>query len=602
MASNVSDYVLERLRAWEITRIFGYPGDGINGLMGAFNRANKKGEGPRFVQARHEEMAAFMASAHAKFTGEVGVCIATSGPGAIHLLNGLYDAKMDHQPVVALIGQSGRVSMGSAYQQEVDLQSLFKDVASEFVHTANVPGQVRHLIDRAVRIAKVERTVTCIIFPKDVQELDAEPSPPREHGSVFTSIGVCSPRVIPREADLRRAAEILNAGQKVAMLVGQGALGASEEVAAVAEVLGAGVAKALLGKAVLPEALPFVTGGIGLLGTKPSWDMMQECDTLLMVGTSFSLRRILAQRGSSAGYSNRHRRAHGGRPLPDRAQSDRRQRRDVASAFALPDAEDRTRVANEDRRGRSRVVGGARRAGDGRGKPDQPRTRLYRALAAPARQLHHHERFGNERQLVRPRSEDSARHDGVALGQSRYDGGRRSVRYRRQIRLPRSCGHRLDGRWRHADERHGELVTIAKYWREWKDPRLVVLVLNNRDLNQVTWEMRAMEGDPKYAASQDIPDFPYASYAESLGLKGIRVDRPEQIVPAWEAAFSADRPVVLDVYTDPDVPTLPPHISFDQARHFMQAMVKGDANTGGIIKESLMEVVHSILPHGGTKK
>jgi pyruvate dehydrogenase (quinone) len=283
MSMNVSDFLIKRLNEWNIRRIFGFPGDGINGIIGAIGRAGDKVD---YVQVRHEEMAAFMACAHSKFTGEVGVCLATSGPGAIHLLNGLYDAKMDHQSVVAIVGQQARMAMGGDYQQEVDLITLFKDVAGEYVHMATVPSQMRHLVDRAVRIAKAERTVTCLIVPNDLQGEPYE-EPKRVHGALFSGVGMCVPRVMPTSADLKRAAEVLNSGKKVAMLVGAGALGATEEVLHVADLLGAGVSKALLGKAVIPDEVPFCCGSIGLLGTKPSWDMMMDSDPLLMVGSSF---------------------------------------------------------------------------------------------------------------------------------------------------------------------------------------------------------------------------------------------------------------------------------------------------------------------------
>ena len=229
MAGTVADFLLTRLNAWGVHRIYGYPGDGINGILGALGRA---GDRIQFIQTRHEELAAFLACAHAKFTGEIGVCLATSGPGAIHLLNGLYDAKGDHQPVLAIVGQQARAALGGDYQQEVDLLSLFKDVAHEYVHMASTPAQIRHLVDRAIRIATLERTVTCLIIPNDVQELDAVTTPPRQHGTVHSGIGVCRPHTVPKPADLNKAAEILNAGKKVAMLVGAGALGATDEVAA----------------------------------------------------------------------------------------------------------------------------------------------------------------------------------------------------------------------------------------------------------------------------------------------------------------------------------------------------------------------------------
>src|SRR6478672_3962404 len=300
MTETVADFLLERLSKWGVRRIYGYPGDGINGLLGALNRAGERFE---FVQARHEEMAAFMACGHAKFTGEVGVCLATSGPGAVHLLNGLYDAKLDHQSVVAIVGQQARTGLGGNYQQEIDLASLFKDVCHEYVHVAMDAAQVRHLVDRAMRIAAAERTPTVVIVPNDVQESDAVEDPPRAHGTLHSGIGdgFRAPRVVPEDADLRRAAEILNGGERVAMLVGQGALHAGAEVIEVAELLGAGVAKALLGKAALPDDLPWVTGSIGLLGTKPSWDLMMDCDTLLMVGSSFPYSEFLPEEGQARG-------------------------------------------------------------------------------------------------------------------------------------------------------------------------------------------------------------------------------------------------------------------------------------------------------------
>src|SRR5437763_8698026 len=297
MAELVADYVLERLTKWGVHRIFGYPGDGINGFLGALDRANGD---PDFIQARHEEMAAFMAVGHAKFTGEIGCCMASSGPGAIHLLNGLYDAKMDHAPVLAIIGQQRRASLGSEYQQEVDLDVLFKDV-SAFVNTCMEPAQARHLIDRGVRTALAEKGVATIIFPEDVQEEEAVGSPPREHGSVYSSIGWSPPRVLPTEEDLQRASGVLNAGRKGAMLIGQGAKDAAQEVGRAADVLGAGVAKAILGKDVIPDDLPFVTGPIGLLGSTASYELMSGCDTLFMIGTNFPYAEWLPQEGQARG-------------------------------------------------------------------------------------------------------------------------------------------------------------------------------------------------------------------------------------------------------------------------------------------------------------
>src|SRR5947208_2441981 len=256
MSENVAAFMLNRLHEWGVDRLYGYPGDGINGILGGFH---EHGDEVEFVQTRHEEIAAFAATAHAKLTGEVGVCMATSGPGAIHLLNGLYDAKLDHQPVVAIVGQQKTFSLGANYQQEVDLQVLFKDVASEFVQYCMHPGQIRHLVDRAVHVAQTSRSVTCIIVPADIQEEPFE-EPPREHGVVYSSAnGNLSPRVIPAETEIQKAAEILNSSERVGILIGQGAARAADEVIEAADLLGAGVAKALNGKDALPDDLPFVT-------------------------------------------------------------------------------------------------------------------------------------------------------------------------------------------------------------------------------------------------------------------------------------------------------------------------------------------------------
>ena len=583
MADQVSDFLFERLRQWGIHRIYGYPGDGINGIMGALDRADGD---PEFIQVRHEEMAAFMACGHAKFTGEVGVCLATSGPGAIHLLNGLYDAKMDHQPVVALVGQQPRSAIGGHQQQEVDLHTLFKDVAHEYCHTVNTPEQLPVLVDRAVRIARAERTVTALIFPTDVQEEEAVKEPPHEFKINPSSLGYTAPEVVPADQDRRRAAAVLNEGERVAILVGQGARHAADRVIEVAEVLGAGVAKALLGKDVLPDDLPFVTGSIGLLGTKPSYDLMMGCDTLLMIGTSFPYSQFLPEWDQARGVEiDIDGRMIGIRfpnevnlvgdslgtleallPLLER-KSDRSWREDIEESVA--DWWD----LMEER---------AHQEAD----PVNPQL-LFWELSP---QL-------PDRALLTCDSGSAA------------NWYARDVKLRRGMRASLSgnlatmgCGvpYAIAAKFAYPDrpvvalvgdgamQMNGmnELLTIGKYWRRWKDPRLVVLVLHNTDLNQVTWEMRAMEGNPKYEASQDIPDFDLARMAELAGLKGIRVDAPDQVAPAWREAFAADRPVVIDAVCDPAVPPLPPHIEFSQAKAMMSALFKGDPNARELIRQA----------------
>jgi pyruvate dehydrogenase (quinone) len=595
MASTVSDYLLQRLRDWGVTRVFAYPGDGINGLLGAFGRLSD--DCPKFVQVRHEEMSAFMACAHAKLTGEVGVCIATSGPGAIHLLNGLYDAKMDHQPVVAIVGQSARSAMGGDYQQEVDLQSLFKDVAHEYVHTAMAPAQIRHLIDRAFRNALATRSVSAVIIPHDILDLPAVKEQPHKHNTVHTGLGYRSPRVIPTTEDLKLAADILNGGQRVAMLVGQGCLHASKEVQQVAELLGAGVAKALLGKAVLPDELPYVTGAIGLLGTKASWDLMMSCDTLLMVGSSFPYPEFLPDEGKARGIQI----DIDGRMLSIRYPMELALIGDSAETLrALIPLLERKR----DRQWQEWV--------------QKQVERSWAVLEARAM---------NDAEPVNPQRvfwELSKRlpHGAILAA----DSGSSANWFARDIKLREGmmatlsgnlatmgCGvpYAIAGKFAYPDRvviamvgdgamqmnGNAELITIAKYWQEWSDPRLIVLVLNNRDLNMVTWEMRAFTGDPKYEASQTLPDFPYAAYAESLGLRGVRIDKPEDIEPAWAEALQADRPVVVEARTDPNVPPLPPHISFEHAVNYMKAFSKGDPEAWGTLRQSMRDIVDSYRPH-----
>jgi pyruvate dehydrogenase (quinone) len=586
----VSDFLIKRLLEWNINRIFGFPGDGINGIMGALDRAKDKMD---FIQVRHEEQAAFMACAHSKFTGQVGVCLATSGPGAIHLLNGLYDAKMDHQSVVAIVGQSARMAMGGSFQQEVDLMSLFKDVAHQYVHTVTIPMQMQQIIDRAIRIAKAERTVTCVIIPNDIQELEAE-NPPRVHGAIQTGIGFPGVSIIPPESELQKAADILNDGRKVAILIGAGALGAAEEVKQVADLLGAGVAKALLGKAALPDDLPYVTGAIGLLGTQPSWKMMMECDTLLMIGSSFPYSEFLPKPGKAKGVQI----DIDGKMLSLRFPMD------------------------------VNLLGGSKET--------------LRALIPFLKQNKHHswrkeikEGMDDWWKVIDARAKDSAR----PINPQRVfqelsprlpdrciissDSGTSADWFARHLKIREGMMASLSGnlatmcpgvpyaiaaKFAYPDRipialvgdgamqmlGNSGLITIAKYWKRWQDPRLVILVLHNDDLAQVSWEQRVMTGDPKFSGSQDVPDFPYAEYARLLGLKGIRVDDPEKIGDAWDTALNADRPTVLEMITDPDVPPLPPHISFEMMVKYGETLLKGDPDELHIIKQTWKSELSSL--------
>jgi pyruvate dehydrogenase (quinone) len=592
MADTVADFIWQRLHAWGVRRVYGYPGDGIGGLIGALARTENAID---FVQVRHEEMAGLMACAEAKFTGEVGVCIATSGPGAIHLLNGLYDAKLDHQPVLALVGQQARTAIGSHYQQDLDLQSLFKDVAGAYVETAFTPEQIRHLLDRAYRIAKAERRVTCAILPNDLQA-EAMVQPSREHGMTHSGVGIEMSPVVPDATALDRAAEVLNAGERVAILVGAGALGATDEVIAVAERLGAGVAKALLGKAAVPDDLAFCTGSIGLLGTKASWDLMQECDTLLMVGSSFPYTEFLPKEGQARGVQIDLEPGMLGLRYPMEVNLIG----DAAATLAalLPLLQDKP-----ERSWREKIEASV----------SASREQIRGMALAPAHPI-------NPQQVAFELSERLPDRCIVTA-----DSGTTTVWYARNLSFRRGMMGSVSGtlatmgcavpyaiaaKFAHPDrpvialagdgamQMNGlaELITIAKYRSRWDDPRLIVMVLNNRDLAYVTWEERIQSGDPKWESSQVLPDVPYAEFAKSIGLDGQRVEDPEQVGAAWDRALAADRPFVLDMVTDPNVPPLPPHITLKQARHFMGALAKGDPDSGNVIVDTARELVGSILP------
>jgi pyruvate dehydrogenase (quinone) len=598
MSITVGEYLMKRMQEWGVERIYAFPGDGINGITAGQRKNEDK---PRFIQARHEELASFMASAHAKFTGTVGVCMATSGPGAIHLLNGLYDAKMDHQPVVAIVGQTATTAIGSQYQQEVDLQSLFKDVASEYCITVMSPAAVRHCIDRAVRIAIDQRTVTCLIFPKDIQEEAAVPDPPQKHDHALSGVGSPVPYMIPHSSDLQAAAKILNDGQKVAMLIGAGALAAQDEVLQIAELLGAGVAKSWLGKAAMPEAIPFCTGHIGLLGSKPSWDLMQECDTLLVIGCSFPYGEFYPPAGKAKAVqididgrllSLRY-------PMDVNLKGDAKQTLDALLPLVR---------RKEDRDWQEKIIAGVK---------EWWKVTEARAHTSGNNGLLNPERVFWELSPKLP--------DNCILA---ADSGTTANWYARDLKIrrgmmasgsgnlatmgaavPYAVGAKFcfpdrvciavtgDG----AMQMNGlnACITVAKYWKEWSDPRWITLVLNNRDLNQVTWEQRIMMGDIRFVASQSLPDFPYAAFADSIGLRGIRVEKPEDIADAWDRALSSDRPVVVEAITDPDTPTLPPHITIKEAKNFTETILRGDPNEAGIIKQAVKGMIQGLVPHNG---
>ncbi|MTD14627.1 thiamine pyrophosphate-requiring protein [Nakamurella sp. YIM 132087] len=592
MATTVGDFLLERLRSWGVEQVFGYPGDGINGLLAAWSRAENR---PQFVQARHEEMSAFQAVGFAKFSGRVGVCAATSGPGAIHLLNGLYDAKLDHVPVVAIVGQAARTSLGGAYQQEVDLPALFADVCSEYSTTVIVPEQLPNAIDRAIRIALTASAPTCVIVPSDVFDLPYA-APEHEFKHVPSSLGLAPAVPHPDPAGVRATADLLNAGRKVALLVGQGARGCADEIAQVADLLGAGAAKALLGKDVLADTLPWVTGSIGLLGTLPSYRMMRDCDTLLTIGSNFPYTQFL--------------------PPLDQARAVQIDRSGKWIGLRYPYE---INLVGDARTTLQQLIPLLHRKKDRSWRDGIESdvaewwTTMERQALVDADPVNP-QRIFHELSLRLPQNAIVAADSGSAANwyarQLKFSGDMRGSLSGTLATMGPAVPYVIGAKWAHP-ERPGvaltgdgamqmngmaELITIAKYRQQWDDQRLVVAVLHNNDLNQVTWEMRAMSGSPKFAESQTLPDVDYAAFATSVGLTGITVRTADEVGPAWERALAAGTPTVLDIHCDPDVPPIPPHATPAQIKAMLSAIAHGDEDTWGFVKQGVKQKIQQYLP------
>ncbi len=583
-----ADFFVDRLKAWGVERIFGYSGDGINGVIGALQRDG----GIDFIQPRHEEMAAFMAVAHAKFTDELGVCLATGGPGATHLITGLYDAKLDHMPVLAICGQAETTVRGGSYQQELNLDRVFSDVA-EYVQEVTHAAQLPHVTDRAIRLAIARRAPSVIIIPKDVQEEPFEKAK-RAHGFTRSGPGYSRPMIVPCETDLRRAADVLNTGEKVAILIGAGAMEAGDQVIEVAQKLGAGVAKALLGKSVLPDDLTFVTGCIGLLGTKPSSELMNACDTLLIVGSGFPWSEFLPKTGQARAVQIDI----------DPAMLSLRYPCEVNLHGSAAETLRLLLPMLKSKKDRS-----------WRGDIEHWLNDWWKTLEARAKTRAHPINPQRVVWEMSPRLPDNA----IVTS----DSGSCANWYARDYRVKRGQMASLSGglasmgaavpyaigaKFAHPDRpvvalvgdgamqmnNMAELITIAKYMERWPDKRLVTCVFNNEDLNEVTWEQRVMNGNPRFDASQDIPDVRYSRFAEMIGLEGIYVDDPKDLGNAWEQALAADRPVVLEVKTDREIAPLPPHISFKEAKKFMFAMAKDD-DAAHVIRDTARQVANAVL-------
>ncbi|HVV76415.1 MAG TPA: thiamine pyrophosphate-requiring protein [Mycobacteriales bacterium] len=591
----VAEWILNRLTEWDIHRVYGYPGDGINAFLGAFARMDSKD--PFFTQTRHEEMAAFMAGAHAKFTGQIGCCIATSGPGAIHLLNGLYDAKLDHQPVLAIVGQQKRQSIGAHYQQEVDLTTLFKDVAG-FVSTVMDEHSARHVIDRAIKSAYEERRPAVVIVPDDVGEMEYA-DPPREHGSVFTSVGWNRPHAVPDDTLLRQAAEVLNAGEKVAILIGAGARDASREVIEAADVLGCGIAKALLGKDAVPDTLPFVTGGIGLLGTEASHKMVMSCDTLFLIGTSFPYAEWLPAEGDAKCVEINIDGSLIGVRYPNDV-SLVGDAKDTLQAL-LPMLEHKSDRSWQDKIIEERKVWD--RVLDDRahqdGDPVNPELVFWEL----------NKRLPDNVIIT---SDSGSATNWYARHCQIREGMRGSLSGTLATMVP-GVPYAISAKFAHPDRPvigltgdgaftmlgMNELLTVKRYLPQLmaQNPTLVFVVLANDDLNQVSMEQRALAGDPKNPDTQTLPYLPAAEYAKLLGFEGIKVERPEDVGPAWDRALTATGPVLLEFRTDPQIVALPPHVKPSMFKKTAKGLASGDEDALGIATKGFKGKLSEVTEH-----
>lgn len=560
----------------------------MNPLMGALRRAEREVE---FVTVRHEEMAAFMATGHAKYTGEVGVCLATQGPGAVHLLTGLYDAKLDRKPVVAIVGQVVTTALGSGYQQEVDLENLFKDVCAQYVQRAATPEQFPLVLDNAVRTALASSSPTCVIVPHDVQQQEWS-SQKQEHGVISTSAARSAPRVLPNEQALQRAVEILAAGKRPALLVGQGGYGAAEEIMAVADRLGAGLTVSLLGKPVLDESHPMHCGVMGHLGTTASADLMAQCDTLLIVGSSDPWVEFYPKPGQARVVQI------------DIAERNLGAKYPVECGVAGDAAETLRalleRLPSNTTDWRATVVG---------------MVTTWEKIRA--------QRVAESTEGLNPQRVLHALNEHLPADvQVAVDVGSVTYWYARFLRLPTgapahlcstlaSMGSALpyglaaklarpdqpvvalagDG----AMQMNGllELITVADRWPDWADPRFVVLVLNNGDLSEVSWEQRESEGEPRFSTSQRVPPFRYAEYAEQLGLRGIQVTPGDELTDAWREAWAAGRPCLVEAIVDPDTPLLPPR----QPQSVIDTMLHGLTEEGNELGAAMLR--RQVAQEGG---
>jgi pyruvate dehydrogenase (quinone) len=582
MAYTAADILVDVLHDWGVRVVFGIPGDGINGIMEALRLRREK---IRFIQTRHEESAAFMACAYAKYTGKLGVCLATSGPGGLHLLNGLYDAKLDRAPVLAITGHHYHDLIDTHAQQDVDLDRVFEDVS---VYTSRVMGaaHVENVATLACRTALAYRGVAHINFPVDLQEQKGGERSPRNVPG-HTSEAHARPGRLPDPADLGRAAEVLTAGKKVAVLAGQGALGATDELEQLAELLGAPVVKPLLGKAVIPDDSPYTTGSVGLLGTRPSQAALEECDTLLLVGTSFPYIEFYPKPGQARGVQIDLDPVRIGLRYPVEVGLVGDARYTLQALLPLL-------RRNEDRSFLARAQDGMR---EWRALMEEQAARRDRPMK-PQVVAHELSKRLSATAIV---SCDSgtittwfARHIAARRGQMHSLSGTLAsmanglpYTIAAQIAYPdRQCvGFVGDGGF---SMLMAEFATAVKY-----DLPIKIVVVKNDTLGQIKWEQMVFLGNPEYGC--DLHPIDFAAFARACGGAGFRIEDPAECGSVLEEALATRGPVLIEAVVDPFEPPMPPKVTVKQAAKFAQSLARGEPNRGRIALTVLEDKVRELL-------
>jgi pyruvate dehydrogenase (quinone) len=584
MAKTVADLVVERLISWGVNTVFGLPGDGINGLFEALRTHQDQ---IRFVQVRHEEAAAFAACGYAKYTGRLGVCLATSGPGGIHLLNGLYDAKLDGQPVLAITGHTFHDLIGTQHQQDVDLDKLFIDVAA-YNQRIMGPSHVANAVDAAIKTALSRRTVAHLTIPKDIQDWTQDEATrsaqniPQHSGIVYMPSWP-----LPPQPMLEVAANLINAGTKVAILVGQGCLQARDEVLDLAEKVGGPIIKALLGKAVVPDASPYTTGGIGLLGTAPSQDAMQECDTLIIAGSSLPYIEFYPKPGQAKTVQIDIDPARIGLRYP-------------ADVGLVGDCRDVLRALlplltrKQDRRF---LLTAQERMQQWRELLEERGTRTDVPMKPQVVTYHLN-------QLLAPNAIVSADSGTIATWASRYIDMRDGMQFSLSGTLatmanglPYSIGAAVaypdrqvvcivgDGGFTML---MGEVATLVKY-----DLPVKVLIIKNNVLGMIKWEQMVLEGNPEFGVELQPIDF--AAFARACGAAGYTITEPDEAEAVLREALAHPGPAVIEAVVDPAEPPLPGHVTTKQAWNFAKALARGQEDRWEIIKTVAENTVREVV-------